>query len=71
MCGYAPFIEAFAAFDEKNPGKMMNMIKALYVCMHLNLKEFSAPQPAFIGSILKRVVLIIGKLGRKDAGQFK
>lgn len=65
--------EAFAAFDEKNPGKTINMIKALYVCIHLNLKDFSTPQPAFIGAILKRVVLIMGRLGgwEKYAGQFK
>lgn len=65
--------EAFAAFDEKDPGKMMNMIKAVYICMALNVKEFSAPQPAFIGSVLKGLVLVMGKFGgwKKYVSQFK
>lgn len=58
--------EVVAAFDEKDPGKVMNMFKAFYICHKLKVKEFSAPQPAFVGSILKSIVFVMGRLNGWD-----
>ena len=48
--------EIVNSLDEENPGKMMNMIKAVYITHKLGLREFSTPQPAWVRNMLMSIV---------------
>ena len=48
--------EIVYSLDESNPGKVMNMIKAIYITHKLGLREFSTPQPEWVAKMLMSIV---------------
>jgi len=58
--------EMIATFDETNPGKVMNMLKAFYVGSRIGLKPFSTPHPAVASSIINFIVTVTGKVSGWD-----
>lgn len=58
--------QILSTLDKEKPDSMINMMKYFYLVPRLGLKEFSAISPAFLMSIMKGVVTIMGKLSGWD-----
>lgn len=54
--------EIVDSLDQTNPGKVMNMIKAVYITHKLGLREFSTPQPEWVAKMLWAIVKAIASL---------